>query len=175
MITLPRELAELEPRVHDGQCRGHARTAEWWSHIGSGVNAADRTRSPARANLFRIEELQKELKRAARRISRRRCAPGVLRATEGQLAADDSGRTLVGAHGGVAGPGECGRRRQHLAKDLIQRLKTLRASIRKIRASTAVKRFAAITRSHSESGHRSPHEDDWLLKRSSFSRTRRHH
>ena len=174
VITLPRELAELEPRVREvvnaEVTRGRLNVVVAHRMSGAGPQPIALDRQLARTYFESMLELQKELGASGEvNIETVLRAPGVLRAAEDQLAADDSWphiesalkealRDLVKMRV-VEG--------KHLAKDLIQRLKTLRASIRKIRVlqPAVVKRFRQQLHDRIlKAGIDLPLEDDRLLK-----------
>lgn len=174
VITLPRELAELEPRVREvvnaEVTRGRLNVVVAHRTSGTGPQPIALDRQLARTYFESMLELQKELGASGEvNIETVLRAPGVLRAAEDQLAADDSWphiesalkealRDLVKMRV-VEG--------KHLAKDLIQRLKTLRASIRKIRVlqPAVVKRFRQQLHDRIlKAGIDLPLEDDRLLR-----------
>jgi uncharacterized protein (TIGR00255 family) len=174
VVTLPRELAELEPRVREmvnaEVTRGRLNVVVAHRASGAAAHAIALDRQLARTYFESMLELQKELGASGEvNIETVLRAPGVLRAAEDQLAADDSWphiesalkealRDLVKMRE-VEG--------KHLAKDLIQRLKTLRASVRKIRAlqPAVVKRFRQQLHDRiMKAGIDLPLEDDRLLK-----------
>ena len=139
-VNLPRELAELEPRVRDlintQVSRGRLNV------VIACHNGSESSQKPAldsalaRSYYNAMVELQKDLK-AAGEISIETIlrAPGVLRAPEDQLSVDDAWPhvhvALKEALADLIGMRE--REGKHLAKDLIKRLKVVRQSLRKIR------------------------------------------
>lgn len=174
VVTLPRELAELEPRVREmvnaEVTRGRLNVVVAHRASGSGALPIALDRQLARTYFESMLELQKELGASGEvNIETVLRAPGVLRAPEDQLAADDCWphiesalkealRDLVKMRE-VEG--------KHLAKDLIRRLKTLRASVRKIRAlqPAVVKRFRQQLHERiMKAGIDLAIEDDRLLK-----------
>jgi uncharacterized protein (TIGR00255 family) len=140
VVTLPRELTELEPRVRDlinaAVSRGRLNVV-----IAHHQSASSTQNLALDANLARIYyramiDLQKELK-AAGEISIETVlrAPGVLRLPEEQLSIEDSWphveASLKEALADLVKMRE--REGKHLAKDLIRRLKAVRSSVRSIR------------------------------------------
>lgn len=139
-VNLPRELAELEPRVRDlintQVSRGRLNV------VIACHNGSESSQKPAldsalaRSYYNAMVELQKDLK-AAGEISIETIlrAPGVLRAPEDQVSVDDAWPhvhvALKEALADLIGMRE--REGKHLAKDLIKRLKLVRQSLRKIR------------------------------------------
>ena len=174
VITLPRELVELEPRVREvvnaEVTRGRLNVVVAHRANGNVAQPIALDRQLARTYFESMIELQKELGASGEvNIETVLRAPGVLRPAEDKLAADDSWphiesalkealRDLVKMRE-VEG--------KHLAKDLIHRLKTLRASLRKIRAlqPAVVKRFRHQLHDRIlKAGIDLPMEDDRLLK-----------
>lgn len=139
-VNLPRELAELEPRVRDlinaQVSRGRLNV------VIACHNGSDSSQKPAldsalaRSYYQAMVELQKDLK-AAGEISIETIlrAPGVLRAPEDQISVDDAWPHVLGALKEALSDliGMREREGKHLAKDLIKRLKLVRQSLRKIR------------------------------------------
>jgi uncharacterized protein (TIGR00255 family) len=140
VITLPRELTELEPRVRDlinaAVSRGrlnvviaHHQSASSTQNLALDANLA---RTYYRAML----DLQKELKAAGEiNIETVLRAPGVLRLPEEQLSIDDAWplveASLKEALADLVKMRE--REGKHLAKDLIHRLKAVRGCVRSIK------------------------------------------
>jgi uncharacterized protein (TIGR00255 family) len=140
VVTFPRELAELEPRVRDvinaevARGRLNVVIAAHYS-AASGQSVALDT-NLARTYFRAMVELQKELN-AAGEISIETVlrAPGVLRVPEEQLPVDDAWPPIeVALKEALADLVKMREREgKHLAKDLIHRLKTVRGCVRKIR------------------------------------------
>lgn len=139
VVTLPRELAELEPRVRDvinaevSRGRLNVVVASHRSASSSQNLAldADLARTYYRAML----ELQKELKATGEiNIETVLRAPGVLRLPEEELSVDEAWPPVEAALKEALADLVKMREREgkHLAKDLIHRLKVVRGSVRKI-------------------------------------------
>jgi uncharacterized protein (TIGR00255 family) len=140
VVTLPRELAELEPRVRDvinaEVSRGRLNVVIA-AHHGSGTTPAVALDTNLARTYYRaMVELQKELNAAGEvNIDTVLRAPGVLRAPEEEVSVDDMWphveTALKEALADLVKMRE--REGKHLAKDLIHRLKTVRGCVRKIR------------------------------------------
>ena len=140
VVTLPRELTELEPRVRDlintAVSRGRLNVV-----IACHQSASSTQNLALDANLARIYyramlDLQKELKAAGEiNIETVLRAPGVLRLPEEQLSIDEAWphveASLKEALADLVKMRE--REGKHLAKDLIHRLKVVRGCVRSIR------------------------------------------
>ncbi len=139
-VNLPRELAELEPRVRDlinaQVSRGRLNVVIAFHNGAASLHKPALDTAMARNYYNAMLDLQKELK-AAGEISIETVlrAPGVLRIPEDQISIDDAWphveSALKEALADLVGMRE--REGKHLAKDLIQRLKLVRQSLRKIR------------------------------------------
>lgn len=140
-VNLPRDLAELEPRVRDminSQISRGRLNVVIASHNGNGSQqkpaALDATL--ARSYYKAMLDLQKELK-ASGEISIETVlrAPGVLRTADETVSVDDAWPhveiALKEALKDLVGMRE--REGKHLAKDLIKRLKIVRQALRKVR------------------------------------------
>ncbi len=174
VVTLPRELAEIEPRVRDminaevSRGRLNVVIATHRSAAANGNLALDT--EAARTYYKAMLDLQKELK-AAGEISIETVlrAPGVMRVPEEQVAIDEAWPHIEGALKQALG--ELVKMREsegkHLAKDLIKRLKLVRGFVRKVRLlqPAVVKRYR---QSLQERIHRAgvdlPIDDDRLVK-----------
>lgn len=140
VVTLPRELTELEPQVRDvintEVSRGRLNVVVS-VHRGAANGAAPALdRKLARSYLEAMRDLQKELGAGGEvTIETILRAPGVLRAADEELPLEEAWPHVEAAlkealrdlvkmreHEG-----------KHLAKDLIKRLKTVRTAVRKIR------------------------------------------
>ena len=139
-VNLPRELAELEPRVRDlinAQVSRGRLNVVIASHNGpSASQKAALDSALARSYYNAMVELQKELKAAGEiNIETILRAPGVLRAPEEQISIDDAWPHVASALKEALADLVAMREREgkHLAKDLIKRLKLVRQSLRKIR------------------------------------------
>jgi uncharacterized protein (TIGR00255 family) len=138
-VNLPRELADLEPRVRDvinaHVARGRLNVMIAYHNSGGSSKQALDT-ALARSYYQAMVELQKELK-AAGEISIETVlrAPGVLRPPEEQISAEDAWphveKALKEALEDLVHMRE--QEGKHLAKDLIKRLKVVRQALRKIR------------------------------------------
>ncbi len=140
VVTLPRELSEMEPRVRDvinaqvSRGRLNVVIATHRSSSTNGHLALDA--ALARTYYRAMLELQKELNAAGEiNIETVLRAPGVLRMPEEQISIDDAWphaeAALKAALDDLVKMRE--REGRHLAKDLIKRLKIVRGSVRKIR------------------------------------------
>jgi len=138
-VTLPRELAELEPRVRDTInsviSRGRLNVVVA-SHAGQGCRqkvAVDT--ALARTYYGIMRELQKDLGAAGEiSIDTVLRAPGVIRVPEEQVTAADAWPNVEAALKEALGSLIAMREQEgkHLAKDLIHRLKLVRECVRKI-------------------------------------------
>jgi uncharacterized protein (TIGR00255 family) len=140
LVSLPRELAELEPRVRDlinaEVSRGRL-TVAIAHHVSGGSTQLALDRQAARAFYESMLALQKELgAKGEISIETVLRAPGVMRVPEEQIEAEEAWPHLEAALKGALRELVKMREREgkHLAKDLIKRLKTLRECVRKIRA-----------------------------------------
>jgi uncharacterized protein (TIGR00255 family) len=174
VVNLPRELAELEPRVRDlinaEVTRGRLNVAIAHHPSGTGAQALALDRLLAKSYFESMLALQKELG-ANGEISIETVlrAPGVLRLPEAAIAVDDAWvhieRALKEALGDLVKMRE--REGKHLAKDLIHRLKLLRENVRKIRAlqPMVVKRYRTqLLERVAKAGLDLPIDDDRLMK-----------
>jgi uncharacterized protein (TIGR00255 family) len=173
LVTLPRELAELEPRVRDlintAVSRGRL-TVVVAHHASTGAAQLALDRNLARIYYDSMVALQKELgAKGEISIETVLRAPGVLRLPEEQVAIDDAWPHMETAL--KAALRELVRMREtegkHLAKDLIKRLKTLRESVRKIRSvqPAVVKRYRQNLHERvQKAGIALPIEDERLMK-----------
>lgn len=141
LVSLPRELAELEPRVRDvintQISRGRLNVVVA-CHNGSASASPKLALDTELARTYyrAMLDLQKELK-ASGEISIETVlrAPGVLRMTEESLSVENAWPPLEKALNEALHDLIKMREREgkHLAKDLIKRLKVVRQSLRKIR------------------------------------------
>ncbi len=140
VVTLPRELTELEPRVRDlinaAVTRGRLNVVIAYHHSASATQNLALDANLARTYYRAMLDLQKELKAAGEiNIETVLRAPGVLRLPEEQLSIDDAWphveASLKEALAELVKMRE--REGKHLAKDLIQRLKVVRGCVRNIR------------------------------------------
>jgi len=149
LVSLPRELAELEARVRDlvntEVSRGRL-TVVVAHHAGAGSTQLALDRQLAKTYYDSMLALKKELG-ATGEISIETVlrAPGVLRIPEEQISVDDAWphveASLKTALKELVKMRE--REGKHLAKDLIHRLKTLRECVRQVRTlqPSVVKRY----------------------------------
>jgi len=142
VVTLPRELAELEPRVRDvinaEVARGRLNVviaAHYGPKASTQTVALDT--NLARTYYRAMLDLQKELNAAGEvSIDTVLRAPGVLRAPEEEeVSIDDQWPSVESALKEALADLVKMREREgkHLAKDLIHRLKTVRECVRKVR------------------------------------------
>jgi len=173
LVSLPREISELEARVRDlintEVSRGRL-TVIVAHHATPGASQPALDRVLAKTYYDSMIALQKELG-ATGEISIETVlrAPGVLRVPEEQIAADDAWPHVESALKSALRDLVKMREREgkHLAKDLIKRLKTLRESVRKIRSlqPNVVKRYRQNLHERiQKAGIELTFEDDRLLK-----------
>jgi uncharacterized protein (TIGR00255 family) len=143
VVTLPRELTELEPRVRDlinaSVSRGRLNVVIACHQSASSTQNLALDSNLARTYYRAMLDLQKELKAAGEiNIETVLRAPGVLRMPEEQLSIDEAWphieASLKEALAELVKMRE--REGKHLAKDLIQRLKAVRGCVRSIRQLT---------------------------------------
>ena len=178
VVNLPRDLAELEPRVrqtiNESISRGRTNVGITY-HDGPGVTrrlALDG--ELARSYHEAMRALQKELNAPGEiTISAILQAPGVLRIPEETLKADEAWpaieRALRSALAELIKMRE--REGKHLAKDLIHRLKAMRKRLKEIRAlhPDVVKRYrAALLGRIQKAGLPVATDDERLIKEVSF-------
>jgi len=139
-VNLPRELAELEPRVRDlintQVSRGRLNVVIAFHTGAASMQKQAFDTTLARTYYQAMVELQKELKAPGEiGIETVLRAPGVLRLPEEQISADDVWPHIESALKEALSDLIQMREREgkHLAKDLIKRLKVVRQSLRKIR------------------------------------------
>src|ERR1043166_1212048 len=142
LVSLPREFAELEPRVRDvinaQISRGRLNVVIAFHNSGSASASPKLALDTELARTYyrAMLDLQKELKAAGEiGIETVLRAPGVLRMAEEQIAVDAAWTPLEKALNEALADLVKMREREgkHLAKDLIKRLKVVRQSLRKIR------------------------------------------
>jgi uncharacterized protein (TIGR00255 family) len=140
VVTLPRELTELEMRVREvvnaEVSRGRLNVVIAWQRSGSAVQKPMLDTELARLYFRSILELQKALGASGEvSIETVLRVPGVLRLPEEQLVVEEIWPQVEAALKGALGDLIRMREREgkHLAKDLIKRLKVVRGSVRKIR------------------------------------------
>ncbi len=174
LVSLPREVAELEPRVRDlintQVSRGRLTVviAHHATSTGGGQLALDR--QLARTYYDSMIALQKELGATGEiTIETVLRAPGVLRIPEEQVDTEEAWPHVETALKTALRELVKMREREgkHLAKDLIHRLKMLRECVRKIRSLQpgVVKRYRQNLHERiQKAGIDLPIEDDRLLK-----------
>jgi uncharacterized protein (TIGR00255 family) len=140
VVTLPRELTELEPRVRDlinaAVSRGRLNVVVACHQSSSSTQNLALDANLARTYYRAMLDLQKELKAAGEiNIETVLRAPGVLRLPEEQLSIEEAWphieASLKEALADLVKMRE--REGKHLAKDLIHRLKVVRGCVRSIR------------------------------------------
>lgn len=174
VVTLPRELAELEPRVRDvinaEVSRGRLNVVIAVHRTASSTGAPALDRQLARHYYRSMLDLQKELGAGGEiTIETILRAPGVLRTTDETLELDEAWPHVESAlkealrdlvkmreHEG-----------KHLAKDLIKRLKIVRTAVRKIRQlqPNVLKRYRQVLQDRIErAGLELSVDDERLVK-----------
>jgi uncharacterized protein (TIGR00255 family) len=140
VVTLPRELSELEARVRDvinaEVSRGRLNVLISVHRNGATGAAPALDRELARSYLKAMLDLQKELGAGGEiTIETILRAPGVLRGSEEDIPADEAWPHIEAALKEALGDLVKMREHEgkHLAKDLIKRLKTVRTAVRKIK------------------------------------------
>ena len=174
VVNLPRDLAMLEPRIRQGInekiSRGRMNVMVGLQESANGAGALALDTALARSYHEAMLTLQKELSAPGEiTIGTILQAPGVMRSPEHTVNADDAWpvvqRALNTALGDLIKMRE--REGKHLAKDLIHRLKTLRAEIKEIQKlyPDVVKKYRAVLRERLEkAGLDLPLDDERLLK-----------
>ncbi len=174
VVTLPRELSELEARVRDvintEVSRGRLNVVISVHRNGAGGAAPALDHALARSYLRAMLDLQKELGAGGEvTIETILRAPGVLRAGEEEVSADDAWPHIDAALKEALGDLVKMRENEgkHLAKDLIKRLKTVRTAVRKIRQlqPAVLKRYRQLLQDRIErAGIEVSLDDDRLAK-----------
>jgi uncharacterized protein (TIGR00255 family) len=174
VINLPRDLAMLEPRIrlaiNEKISRGRMNVMIGLQESANGASALALDTALARSYHAAMLTLQKELSAPGEiTIGTILQAPGVMRSPEHTVNADDAWpvveRALTTALGDLIKMRES--EGKHLAKDLIRRLKTLRAGTKEIRKlyPEVVKKYRAVLRERLEkAGLDLPLDDERLLK-----------
>ena len=178
VVNLPRDLAELEPRIRQtiNQNISRGRTNVVVT-LHSGLNGARKLALDtelARSYHEAMRALQKELDAPGEiTIGTILQAPGVMRLPEESLNSDEAWpaveRALRNALADLIKMRE--REGKHLAKDLIHRLKAMRKELKEIRAlhPDVVKRYrAALLDRIQKAGLPIPSDDERLVKEISF-------
>src|ERR1043166_308480 len=177
VINLPRDLAELEPRIrqtiNENISRGRT-SATVTLHGADGVRNLALNTELARSYHEAMRTLQKELDAPGEiTISTILQAPGVMRSPEEAVNAEESWpaieRELRSALADLIKMRE--REGKHLAKDLIHRLKAIRKKLKEVRAlhPDTVKRYrAALLDRIQKAGLPIASDDERLLKEITF-------
>ena len=173
VMNLPRDLAALEPRIrqaiNEKISRGRMNVLVVM-HQGENGAALALDTALARSYHDAMLTLQKELSAPGEiTIGTILQAPGVMRSPEQSIDADEAWPVVQRALGTALSELIKMREREgkHLAKDLIHRLKTLRAEIKEIRKlyPDVVKKYRAVLRERLEkAGLDLPLDDERLLK-----------
>src|SRR5881409_2054824 len=178
VINLPRDLAELEPRIrqtiNESISRGRTNANITFHSGGNGARNLALDTELARSYHEAMRALQKELNAPGEiTISTILQAPGVMRFPEQALNAEEAwpaiDRALRGALADLIKMRE--REGKHLAKDLIHRLKAIRKKLKEVRAlhPDVVKRYrAALLDRVRKVGLPIPTDDERVLKEISF-------
>ena len=174
VINLPRDLAMLEPRIrqaiNEKISRGRMNVMVGLQQSANGASALALDTALARSYHEAMLTLQKELSAPGEiTIGTILQAPGVMRSPEHTVNADDAWPLVQ--HALTAALSDLVKMREdegkHLAKDLIHRLKTLRAEIKEIRKlyPDVVKKYRAVLNERlTKSGLDLPLDDERLLK-----------
>jgi uncharacterized protein (TIGR00255 family) len=178
VVNLPRDLAELEPRIrqtiNERISRGRMNVLVTLQESANGARKLALDTGLARSYHEAMLTLQKELSAPGEiTIGTILQAPGVMRSPEhtldGQQAWPVLEQALAVALGDLIKMRE--REGKHLAKDLIHRLKVLRKEIKEIRAlyPDVVKKYrSALLERIEKAGLNLPIEDERLLKEVTF-------
>lgn len=174
VVSLPRELAELEPRVRDAinneVSRGRLTVVIAFHAGASSVQNLALDRALARTYLTAMKDLQKELGVAGEiTIETLLRSPGVLKAPEEQVSPDFAWphieKGLKAALADLLKMREAEGR--HLARDLERRLKTVRDCVKKIQKHLpgVVKRYRqSLHERIQRAGLELPIDDERLVK-----------
>jgi uncharacterized protein (TIGR00255 family) len=152
VINLPRELAELEPRIrqaiNEKLSRGRTSVNVASQDGATGTRKLALDTELARSYHQAMQSLQRELNAPGEiSIASILQAPGVMRFSDTRIAAEDAWPGIEGAL--TAALAELIKMREregkHLAKDLIHRLKIIRAEIKSVRSlfPDVVKKYRA--------------------------------
>jgi uncharacterized protein (TIGR00255 family) len=178
VVNLPRDLAELEPRIrqtiNENISRGRTNVVVTFHNGQNGVRNLALDADLARSYHEAMRALQKELDAPGEiTISTILQAPGVLRFPERAASAEEAwpaiDRALRAALADLIKMRE--REGRHLAKDLIHRLKAMRKKLKEIRAlhPEVVKRYrTALLDRLQKAGLPIATDDERLLKEISF-------
>ena len=178
VINLPRDLAELEPRIrqtiNENISRGRTNVVVTFHNNPNGARPLALDTELARSYHEAMRSLQKELNAPGEiTISTVLQAPGVMRFTEQAVKSEEAwpsiDRALRAALAELIKMRE--REGRHLAKDLIHRLKAIRKKLKEIRAlhPDVVKRYrASLIDRIQKAGLPIATDDERLLKEISF-------
>lgn len=174
VVTLPRELSELEPRMRDminsEVSRGRLNVVVAVHRSNGNGTPLALDRALARSFYKSMLDLQKELGASGEvTIDTVLRAPGVLRPAEEEVPIDEAWPHVEAALKEALGDLVKMREHEgkHLAKDLIKRLKLVRTSVRKIRAlqPAVVKRYRQSLHDRiARAGVDLPLDDERLVK-----------
>ena len=178
VVNLPRDLAELEPRIrqtiNERISRGRMNVLVTLQESANGTRKLALDTGLARSYHEAMLTLQKELSAPGEiTIGTILQAPGVMRSPEHSIDAGEAWPSLEQALAGALAEMIKMREREgkHLAKDLIHRLKVLRQEIKEIRAiyPDVVKKYrGALLERIEKAGLNLPIEDERLLKEVTF-------
>lgn len=178
VVNLPRDLAELEPRIrqtiNENVSRGRTNVLVCLHNGSHGPRKLALDTELARSYHEAMRALQKELSAPGEiTIGTILQAPGVMRAPEEAIKSEEAWpsveRALRAALAELIKMRE--REGKHLAKDLIHRLKAMRKSLKEIRAlhPDVVKRYrTALLERIEKAGVPIAADDDRLIKEISF-------
>jgi uncharacterized protein (TIGR00255 family) len=178
VVNLPRDLAELEPRIrqtiNEKISRGRMNVLVTLQESANGARKLALDTGLARSYHEAMLTLQKELSAPGEiTIGTILQAPGVMRSPEHTLDGEQAWPALEQALAVALGDLVKMREREgkHLAKDLIHRLKVLRKEIKEVRAlyPDVVKKYrTALLERIEKAGLNLPIEDERLLKEVTF-------
>lgn len=174
VVNLPRDLAELEPRIrqtiNEKISRGRMNVLVTLQESANGARQLALDTGLARSYHQAMLTLQKELSAPGEiTIGTILQAPGVMRSPEHSIDAGEAWPSLEQALAGALAEMIKMREREgkHLAKDLIHRLKVLRQEIKEVRAiyPEVVKKYrSALLERLEKAGLNLPIDDERLLK-----------
>ena len=178
VVNLPRDLAELEPRIrqtiNERISRGRMNVLVTLQESANGTRKLALDTDLARSYHEAMLTLQKELDAPGEiTIGTILQAPGVMRSPEHSVDATEAWPVLQQALAAALAELVKMREREgkHLAKDLIHRLKVLRKEIKEVRAlyPDVVKKYrSALLERIEKAGLNLPIDDERLLKEVSF-------
>lgn len=178
VVNLPRDLAELEPRIrqtiNEKISRGRMNVLVTLQESANGARKLALDTGLARSYHEAMLTLQKELSAPGEiTIGTILQAPGVMRSPEHSIDAAEAWPVLQQALAAALAELIKMREREgkHLAKDLIHRLKVLRREIKEVRAlyPDVVKKYrSALLERIEKAGLNLPIDDERLLKEVSF-------